>query len=68
VAFQRVGPTHGEGPLRVDDHHRASFATTIPFRSVRPTARATVAAESLPLPSPSGNGVGQLADSPRQPV
>jgi hypothetical protein len=68
VAFQRVGPARGEGPLRVGDEHRASFATTVPFRAVRPTAKAPVAAESLPLPSPGGNGLGQLTGSPTQPV
>lgn len=60
VAFQRTAPAHGEGPLRVGDEHRASFATTIPFRSMRPRTGAPEPAE-MPLPVASENGAGAQA-------
>jgi hypothetical protein len=65
VAFHRTAPVHGEGPIYAGSESRASFATTIPFRPMKPAAGAPVPAD-VPLPVATGNGLGALADA-RQP-
>jgi hypothetical protein len=66
VAFHRSAPAHGEAPIVAGSESRASFATAIPFRSIKPAAGSPVHTEA-PLPVASGNGSGALADA-REPA
>jgi len=62
VAFHRTAPTHGEAPIYAGSESRASFATAIPFRSMKPAAGSSVPAEA-PFPIAAGNGSGVLANA-----